>query len=209
MKTPLFALTLALVPACTPEEEGPSVPLAGTVTAESGESAEMVYETAFGVLAGGTLGVMVSPNPDSTCADAGKYFTGGDPDFNPEVVSGEGVCNLYLRVDEYDGTSLSLDDDTLATISMDCAMDTGSWGFEERTSDGYYYSGPFWIGSPTGYSLDLEGGADDSDITLTLSMSDYTGRFPYDAVNPENDPATGEVSGTATATWCEDIAPAL
>jgi hypothetical protein len=185
-------------------------PIAGTVTAESGESGDVTAAVAFGVVTNGKAGILVSPNPDTTCAHAGSYFSGGDADFSNEVVTGEGVCNVYIRLDDYDGSEVSLTDDTSATLSLNCAMDTGTWDYERHGgSPGYYYSGPWWYGSPESYTLTVSGGDDGSDLSATVSMDTYSGYFPYDEDNPEADPASGDVSGAFTATWCDDIAPAL
>ena len=200
-------LMFLLLAACTGASDMP-VPLAGTVTAETGEAADVVSATAFGVKVGGTAGILVSPNPDSTCADAADFLLSSDVDFNPEVLSGEGVCNVYLRLDAYTGEEVTLVDDASATVSLNCAMDAGSWEFEERNDEGYFYTGPWWVGSPDAYTLTVSGG-DTSDFTVSLEMDSYYGRFPYDEDEPEADLATGAVAGTFTATWCEDLAPAF
>ncbi|MDP2316260.1 MAG: hypothetical protein Q8P41_25400 [Pseudomonadota bacterium] len=189
---------------------GDVVPLAGTITADSGQVAEVRAGTAFAVTTAGKAAILVSPNPDSTCADAAGFLASGDEDYNPGVVSGEGVCNLYIRLDDYDGTELTLTDDVLATLALNCAMDTGEWRFEERKDgyEGFFYSGPFWVGSPDAYTLTVSGG-DGEDLSLDLSMDSYYGRFPYDADEPESDLAAGAVAGSATATWCPDMGPAL
>lgn len=201
---------LLLLAACADDPKAEPA-LGGAITAESGEVGELRAASAFGATSGDRAGVMVSPNPDTTCDDAAAYFGLGGEDFNPEVVSGEGVCNLYARVDGYDAAGVTLDEvDAVATLSLNCAMDTGAWAWVERSDeyDGYYYSGPWWVGSPSGYALTLSGG-DGDDLALTVSMDTYTGYFPYDDESPEADPATGAVSGSVAVTWCPDIAPAL
>jgi hypothetical protein len=192
--------------ACASEEG--VAPLGGTVTAETGESATVSAATAYGVRVGEVAGIVVSPNPETTCADAAAFVLGNDPDFNYGVVSGEGVCSLYVRLDAYEGASATLTDDPAATIALNCAMDEGEWAFEDRTEEGYYYSGPWWVGSPEGYTLAVSGG-DDADFAVELEMDTYYGRFPYDNEEPEADPASGAVAGGFTATWCEDMGPAF
>jgi hypothetical protein len=198
---------IAFLAACAGGDDVAS--LGGTITASTGESGELASATAFGVETNGRAGVMVSPNPDSTCADAASYFGGGGTDFNPEVVSGEGVCNLYIRVDDYDGSEVTITDLAGATVSLNCAMDSGSWAYDDdREYPGYYYSGPYWVGSPSAFTLTLSGGGGE-DLSVALEMDSYTGRLPYDDVDHGEVDASGSVSGSVTATWCDDMAPAL
>lgn len=185
-------------------------PIAGTVNVESGETAEVTALSAFATTVGSKAAVVVSPNPDSTCDDAVAYFSGeGDSDFNSETVSAAGYCNLYIRIDAYEEGAV-MEDSTDATVSLNCAAGEGEWVYEER-NDGYkgwYFSGPFWVGSPTGVTLSLSG-EEGGDLTLDIEMSEYSGRFPYDEDNPEADPATGEVKGAVVAEWCEDLSQGL
>jgi hypothetical protein len=199
-----------LLLACAESETASLEPLAGTVVVESGEEAEVAGLSAFATFAGSNAGVVVSPNPDSTCDDAVSYFSGGgDPDFNGADVGAAGFCNLYVRIDQFENGAAMVDS-TDATVSLNCAAGEGEWVYEERNKGykGWYFSGPFWVGSPTGYTLTLSG-QEGGDLTLELEMSEYSGRFPYDEDNPEADPASGAVSGGVVAEWCEDLSQGL
>jgi hypothetical protein len=184
-------------------------PIAGTITVESGESAEVAGLTAFGTFVGDQAGIVVSPNPDTECEDAVSYFAGGDSDFNGETVGAAGYCNIYVRIDDFEAGKTMVDD-TSATISFNCAAGEGEWVYETRGGGGkaWFYSGPFWVGSPTSFSLTVSG-EEEGDLTVEMEMSEYSGRFPYDEDNPEADPATGEVKGGVVAEWCDGLSAGL
>jgi hypothetical protein len=196
---------MLLLLACVDTDPGALAPLEGTITVESGEAADVSGVTAFATFVGNKAAVVVSPNADSTCDDAVSYFAGGDADFNGETVGAPGFCNIYVRIDDFENGA-TMEDSTDATVSLNCAIGEGSWVWEERNQgyEGWYFSGPFWVGSPTGYTLSLSG-EEDGDLTFSLEMSEYSGRFPYDADNPEADPASGRVAGGVVAEWCDDL----
>ncbi|MSQ00380.1 MAG: hypothetical protein EXR71_00635 [Myxococcales bacterium] len=206
--------TLLLMVACetetAPVDFGPD--LAGTVTAESGESGVVRPASAFGVSKGGAARVLISPNPDATCDDAAAFY-GIDPDYNAEVVSAAGHCVVDVRLDIYEDVATNYDASTDALVSFNCAMDTGAWVFEKRSNrSAWYYSGPFWTGSPAGlteYTLDVGAATAGSALDVTLGVSVYDGRFPYDNDEAGADPATGQVSGHVGATWCEAMESVL
>ncbi len=198
-----------LLVACVEAAPDALEPIAGTVTIESGEVADVAGLSAFATFAGNKAGVVVSPNPDSTCEDAVSYFAGGDDNFNPATVGEAGFCNLYVRIDKFE-SGATMEDSTDATVSLNCAAGEGEWVYEERNEGykGWYFSGPFWVGSPSAYTLSLSGD-EGGELTLELTMSEYSGRFPYDEDNPEADPATGDVAGGVVAEWCEDLSQGL
>ncbi len=206
--------TLLLLVACETEtaavDFGPD--LAGTVTADSGESGVVLPATAFGVSKGGAARVLISPNPDATCEDAAAFY-GVDPDYNAEVVSAEGHCVIDVRLDAYDDVATNYDGSTDALLSFNCAMGVGEWVFERRSNrSAWYYSGAFWAGSPAGlteYTLDVGAAASGGPLDVTLGVSSFDGRFPYDNDEADADPATGQVSGHVAATWCEAMEAAL
>ncbi len=200
-------MIILMLAACSGGSKLPAI--TGTVTAESGQAGDVRGPVAFGVTTAGKAAVLVAPNPDATCADAAAFITGGDEDFNPETVLGAGVCAVYALIDGYDGAEVTLTEG--ATLVVDCAMDAGEWVYEERGSgyEGWFYDAEdWWIGAPEAYTLTMSGG-DGADLTFQIDMDTYTGRFPYDNEDPEADPATGAVTGGVTATWCDEMAPAL
>lgn len=209
-------MILALALACSGEKEGDDVlrGVAGTVTAERvGEttttvSGDAYTSAAFGVNANGRIALLLTPNPDATCADAANYLT--NPDFDGEVVTPVGTCSIYVRA-SYDGGPLEvIDDAAAATVSLNCAMGDGEWVYEERDEGdvGYYFDGAWWIGSPDGFTLNVAGG-DGSDFALALEMSSYNGSFTHDVAYPDPDPAAGKVTGETDVSWCADMGPAL
>ncbi len=210
-------MILALLMACAGEKDGEDElsGVAGTVSAERvGATTETVTATvetmqAFGVNTNGVVAVLLSPNADATCADAATYLEGPGDDWSPEVITGVGTCSVYVRAN-YDGGPLETGDATVATVSLNCAMGEGEWVHEERDEGdiGYYYEGAWWIGSPDGFELTIDGG-DGEDFAVSLAMEQYNGSFTYDVEYPDPDPASGAVSGEATATWCADMGPAL
>lgn len=184
----------------------------GTVVAGD-QSADLRAGAAFGVNVNGRASVLVSGNPDLTCAEAAAYLRSGSSDDNPEVVVPGGTCALYLDVmSGYEAAGVSIADDaTAATFSLSCAMGEGAWVREERGEGDldWYWSGAYWQGGPTSFDLALSGG-DESPFALDLTMDAYNGSFPYDTTSPDPDPATGAVTVTALdVAWCPEIASAV
>lgn len=203
--------------ACTGEagKDGEGQGVTGTVAASGyqggGEVSALVSTgSAFGVNTAGEMVLVLSPNPDATCDDAATWLLGGDDDWSPEAVVPVGTCGLYLS-GAYESGPLTVEDDaTAVTISLACAMDDGEWVYEERDDGdvGWYFEGPWWVGSPDGFSLTVDGG-DEADYDVSLDMDGYSGSFSYDVENPDPDSASGAVSGSTTAEWCTSLGPAL
>lgn len=198
-------ISLVLIVGCTGTEEGAEA-IAGTVSA-SGSSADMSSGVAYAAELAGEIMVAIFPRSDATCAYAGAELAAGDPDWNPANVHQPGACGLIIQA-PYDG-GLSLTGATIvdATVTLNCAMDSGEWEYREGTSlyyDGYYYTGPWWQGSPESFDLEISGSEADG-YTVSASMDAYSGRFLYDLDDMENDPATGSIVGTTTATHCDDL----
>lgn len=201
---------LLMMIACGGKEDSGVDPVLGTVTAErDGETADAEAQSAFGYNRDGRAVIYLSPNPDTTCADVGTYLSGPDAEWDPSVVNAAGKCSVFFQV-TYEGAEVSYSDDPVnALIALNCAMNEGSWVLEQRDDYGYYYSGPWWQGSPTtaaeggaGYAMTLSGGEGD-DFQFSLDASSYSGNFIYESM--EDAPASGAVAGTGTATWCDDI----
>lgn len=197
--------------ACTPEVEDHGPDLAGTVTADDGSSADVVATMAYAASNGSAARVLITANPDTSCADAAAYY-GTDADFNGADVGLAGHCVMDIYATKYDGAG-TYDGSADVTIGLTCFMDDGTWVWEERTGDeAWYYDGPTWTGSPQGildYTLELGEATEGSPLELTLGIVDFDGRYPYDNDEPEADPATGEVSGWASAEWCSSMDAAL
>lgn len=198
--------------ACEPEVEDHGPDLSGTITAESGEAADVVVAKAFAVANSAAARVLVSPNPDATCDDAAEFY-GTDAQFNPDVVSLAGHCVVDVKVNDFGAGAGTYDASTDVTIGFNCAMDDGTWVYEERTGrKAWYYDGPYWQGSPEGltaYTLELGAPTEGETFELTLGVDAYDGRFIYDNDEPEADPASGEVSGWVGAEWCGAMDAAL
>lgn len=203
--------------ACTGETESGDLGVAGTLTAERvGETtvtveAEMSTLTAFGVNTNGQAAILLSSSADATCADAADYLLSNSSDLSPELLTPVGACSTYIHLSAYDGTAVEyVDDAASATIALNCAMGDGEYVHEERDDGdvGWYFDGAWWQGTPTGFTLSVEGG-DESDLTVSLDMSNYNGSFTYDVEYSDPDPAEGDVTGTATVSWCPDMGPSL
>lgn len=198
-------MSLVLLVGCTGTEDVAQV-IGGSVSA-SGSSANLSTGVAYAAELAGEILVTIFPRADATCESAGAEIAAGDPDWNPANVHEAGACGLIIQA-PYEG-SLSLSGATIvdATVTLNCAMDTGEWEYREGTSlyyDGYYYTGPWWQGSPETFDLDISGSEADG-YSVSVAMEAYSGRFLYDLDDMENDPATGTISGTSTATHCDEL----
>jgi hypothetical protein len=177
----------------------------GTITAaRAGEEATVVSPSAWGLVLNGTAAIYVSPNPDATCDDVATLLGGPGEDWDPSAVNKAGSCAIFVRA-SYDGEKTDyVDDPVAALVNVDCAMDTGEWVQDDHDGNvGYYYSGPWWQGSPTSFDVTIDGG--EGDLSLTVEMSDYAGSFIYDEM--EAAPASGHVTGQTDVGWCEALGP--
>ncbi len=187
--------------------------IGGSVTS-GGASATFDIAAAFGVDTGGKAALVLSPNPEATCADAAAWLRdgGADEDASPEGIVPGGTCAMYVYLPAYDAASgvMVVDDAAAATVSLSCAMGEGEWVWEERdTGDlGWYWGGDWWVGSPDGFSLQVSGGAEAS-YDVTFAADAWNGSFTYDVANPDPDPASGSVAGASAAAWCADLGPSL
>ena len=200
-------MILSLLVACADEDGGRIAGVSGTVTAErvtdTTETVSAVVATpaAFAAVVDGTLALLLTPNAEATCADAGAWLRGGADAFSPEAVTPAGGCSIFVRAPYADDAIDVIDDPSRATVTLDCAMGEGSW------IDGAY-DGPWWVGAPDGFTLRA---AEDAggEVAVALEMSTYNGSFTRDTDWPDPDPATGAVAGETRAPACGELAEAL
>lgn len=209
-------LLTPLLPACGGADGKPGETHWGDVVADrAGETASVDGLAAFGYNLGDTAVIFVVPNAAATCADA-FHMLDGDPEYDPTVANPAGTCNMFVNVSDYLGGQSALGVDTPFTysasastpstnsiIALNCAMDTGEWVQEQRNTFGYFYSGPYWQGSPEEYMVTVSGG-DEAGYSLDVEMSSYDGNFIYESM--EDAPASGSAAGSIDAAWCPDLA---
>lgn len=190
-----------LLMACTGEEaEKVDKELGEIVADRAGERAAVNVPVAFGYHFGGKAILFFGGNPSGSCEDATEYLKSSI--FDPSSLLAAGTCQMSVLM-TYDGEEVSYQDDLAnVTLSLGCAMDSGAWVFEERDDEDYYYSGPWWQGHPDEFSITLAPG-DNASYDVTVDMDQYSGGFIYEEL--EAAPATGTVSGTFNATFCEEL----
>lgn len=176
------------------------------VADRAGEAASVDGLSAFGFNLSGSAVLLVVPNDAATCEDA-FHTLDADPEYDPSVTTPAGACSTFVDLTGYDPagmTATSTPDapSTTSIIALSCAMDSGAWALEQRNTYGYFYSGPYWQGSPDDYTITASGG-DEEDFTVDVEMSAFDGNFIYDSM--EDAPASGSASGSVTATWCSDL----
>lgn len=175
----------------------------GEVVAErAGETASVEARSVWSWSAGGVATLLLSANPDATCADAAAAMGLVTGDWSPELVIPPGTCSVFVTA-RYDGgpyTDEARADapTTDSTVTLNCAMDTGSW---LPSGDGYEYDGSYWIGSPRAYTLGLDGV---EALGWSLSADDHDGNFLYESM--DDAPASGHLEGAGTAAACPDMA---
>lgn len=182
-----------------------SGPLSGTIVAErAGETAIVVAAASWGYFADGKALIYVSPNPETTCLDVAEMVSGSNENWNPAAVNSAGACGVFAFGD-YDGKTGTWKSQGDGIVVLTCPMDDGTWVWEKRDDAGYYYTGPYWQGSPISFALTVSGAAED--LRVGMAMAYYDGNFIYDSM--EDGRASGLVSGVASVSWCEDIAGTL
>jgi hypothetical protein len=84
-------------------------------------------------------------------------------------------------------------------------MDSGEWLWsDESGTEGYFYSGPWWQGSPETFSIELVGSKEEG-YSLDLTMDTYSGQFIYDLEHMDPDPGSGAVAGVVEAEYCDQL----
>lgn len=205
---PLRLLAAALLTACTGDDGKPGETHWGDVVADrAGETASIDGLVAFGYNLGDTAILLVLPNAAATCADA-FHMLDGDPEYDPTVANPPGTCTTFVHLSAYTtsgvtASSTAASPSTTSIIALNCAMDTGEWVQEQRNTFGYFYSGPYWQGSPEEATLTVSGG-DEAGYALDVEMSSYDGNFIYESM--EDAPASGSAAGSIDAAWCPDLA---
>ncbi len=197
-------MTLLLFLACPPAEDADVPVLLGTIEArdsraEVWDSATYFYASDDTLFLYMSIAEGVDCHDVANALDGGLYSESGD---GPELFQPSGSCTLTVNVPSWSGElSLELaegDVTASAALSVNCWMD-GTWVVGE---DGWIFDGLYWNGSPSAYTLDLEGDSDGG--TFALSMDSYSGKDPYDFEGTEY-PGSGQVAGEGDMKWCEEF----
>ena len=210
LRTIGLTLTLSLISACNGDDDSTDVDDAqanGTITATTGESADVAIQHAFGFATNGIGLVYMSSNPNATCDNVVEMLN-ADEAHNPDQVLLSGHCNFiykfkYPESAGFDGLSFTADDLLNTLWSVSCAMEEGTWEYSNNDGDrDYYYTGTWWQGSPDTHQTALN--AVGEDIQITATMGPYSGHFIYEGLDAI--PATGQVNGTILAKRCTPLA---
>ncbi len=189
--------------------------LTGSIYQEDFEiSAEFTGYKAFAFDDQGTFLAYISSNPEANCSSVSEYLNieantaNQATAFDPNLVLLPEYCNLFIKLDDFEG-SFFAEDDNVATAasSMECPMGPGSFDWTVQGSDsGYYYSGKWFTGVPRTYTWDISGSHAEG-YTLDIEMSTYDGNFTQDLdAETRRYDATGDVSGRVSAFTCNELA---
>lgn len=180
----------------------------GTIVADrAGETATMSEGVGWGFDSptNGKAVLYFAANAALSCAELGAALGGPeDPDWDRSALLPPETCALFAYID-YDaaaGVSWTEADTVAATLSVSCAMDPGTWEQSDDCLGSYCYTGHYWQGNPTDFTLAASGGSG-ADYAVDLEMDGYDGHFTYETIDPA--PAGGRVAATTTAGWCADI----
>jgi hypothetical protein len=178
--------------------------LTGSLAFEDDASAEVNAEVAYGYSAGDQALLYFASNPGATCADVAT-FLGGDNEYDPTPLFSAGHCNLSAVIHGFDPAGVEFAGDELSTDvtwSLNCTIGEGVFQWEERgDDDGYYWTGRWWVGGPSAWSLAASGG-DGAAFEADVEMNDYHGSYTEEFLNAGAD---GLVSGHVHPTWCGDL----
>jgi hypothetical protein len=208
-------LLLALGMGCAeePEKVEEGIEITGSVSLidRAGE-ADVDGTRAFGYNTDGRMGVLVSSNPDATCAGVAELLA-GDGTVDPSDIYSPGTCYLWLSVSDYDGSwshsYVESDEGYSKAVSsnLNCAMGSGEFELVDTVNGpGFQWTGDWWVGSPTAYELDFSGG-DGEDFEIDVRMTRYQGAMPL-TLELTSVLAEGEISGGGVAEWCEAMGAA-
>jgi hypothetical protein len=196
---------------CSSDEEDTSTEsmapsITGTITLESIDtSGEVQLYKAFGFDQGGKLISYLSNNPNATCASTVDYLQDHNSPYDPSDFLVGGTCDIYFSHSDWTGSVQATDDPfAVAGMTVNCAFGDGEFVLETRDvgDRDYYWSGRWWQGHPTVYTMDMSG-TGESGYEFSLSLTEYDGNLIYEEMDAY--PATGEVSGTMSVEWCPEL----
>ncbi|MBM4390433.1 MAG: hypothetical protein FJ090_04885 [Deltaproteobacteria bacterium] len=195
---------IALLFACTPEEEVDVPQLLGTIEARD-SSAEVWDSTTYFYASEGHMFLYMSKAEGVDCHDVAEALDGGlysASGEGPGVLQPSGSCVLTADSTTWDdGLSVDLaagDVTADVALSVNCWMD-GEWVLGD---DGYVFDGMYWNGNPQEFHLVVE--STDDGGRFEIEMDSYEGKDPYDFDAPDY-PGTGKVSGEGDVDWCEEF----
>ncbi len=200
--------TLLILVACSDKsgDEGAAAEpqITGTIGLEGeAESGKVALYKGFGVDAGGTMMAYLSSNPDSTCGDVFDYLAADDEPYDPSGLIRGGTCDIFLHFEGYSSPLEAANDPLVgASTVINCAMGEGSFELETRDDTDYYWSGRWWQGHPTQFSLGLSGG-DGEGYSLDLELGAWEGNFIYEGLTRYA--GAGSVSGSLDIEWCGQL----
>lgn len=164
--------------------------------------------TALGYAEGGRFIAWISHSPDATCQDAATWLDSSTAPTDLTPLFGSGDCGaLWVAAYPESGTVYSDAEPGLTTV-VNCALGEGSWVYETHGDDtDWYWSGHWWQGFPTAWTVTVEGSSEDDPIRVEALMDGFLGNFIYEDMGGSH-PADGGVTGSVTTTWCPELARA-
>lgn len=166
-------------------------------------TASVPIRKAFAMAVNGRGMLYGASSAAATCAAVAEYLTTEDP-YDPSELFEPEACN-FLLVFDYDGSYDGREVGATDSINLACTVDPGAWELDDPNGyEDYYWSGRYFSGAPTTYTMTLSGAEADGAMALDVAMSEYTGSYTQDAM--EQITGTGEVTGAIEATWCTELA---
>ena len=190
---------------CTKDDSAGSVIEGSISLPEYGESANIVWDSAFFAVSEGTMLAFLTGVEGASCATISSFLSSSGAREKDGIYDGGG-CVMTVKVgdwgSEYDASwpSDSYNWNPAVDSSIRCEFGAGEWSLGTNSSgrEDYYWTGTTWAGYPNAFEWSFT--EDGNSVELDMDMRSYDGSLIYESTGDVE--ASGGVSGMLTAKKC-------
>ena len=197
---------LLLLIGCAKDDEANSVIEGSIALPEYGESADIVWDTAFYAVSEGSMLAFITGVEGASCSNISDFLSSSDGPTEKEGIYEGGGCVMTVKINdwggEYDASwpSSTLNWNPAVDSSLRCEFGAGEWSLDTNSSgrEDYYWTGTTWAGHPNAFDWSFT--EDGNSLDLEMDMSAYEGSLIYDSTGDVE--ASGGVTGMVRAKKC-------
>ena len=176
---------------------------------EYGESADIVWDTAFFAESEGTMLAFLTGVEGASCATISSFLASNDGPTEKDGIYEGGGCVMTVKIGDWSGDydaswpSDSFNWNPAVDSSIRCEFGAGEWSLSTNSSgrEDYYWTGTTWAGYPNAF--DWSFAQDGDSVSLEMDMRTYDGSLIYQSTGDVE--ASGGVSGMVSAKECSGM----